>query len=218
MVEQLQEYTNNIIIVDNCSTYVKHKEYLKTIESIVRVIYKDQNYGHRVLYRDDMQDILGDKYILTDPDLQLNPDLPKNFIEILDNLTEKYKVGRIGLALDISRDDIRTDIKFDGKSIIEVQNEFWIHKVPDDEYELYRANTDTTFSFINKKYNHAEYVGFRIAGNFTCIHKPFHIGWETELEDGELEEYIRNNISTSCVVKIKINNDYPPKKISWLRT
>lgn len=199
MVEQLLPYTKNITVVDNCSKYPPIVEYLKSIENTVRVLYMDKNYGHRVLYRPEMQPILGDKFILTDPDLTLNTNMPANFIEVLNNISEKYKVGRIGLALDISGDDIRTDIRFSGRTIKEVQAEFWDNKIIDDTYELYSAFTDTTFSFINRKYMIREYEGFRIAGNFTCRHRPFYIGWENELLDGELEFYLKDNVSTSLV-------------------
>ena len=220
MVEQLQKYTTNISIIDNCSSYPPLVSYLKFIESRVRVIYKDQNYGHRVVYRPEIQELMGEKYIITDPDLQLNPNLPSNFIEILDELTEKYQICRIGLALDIFSDDINPNVMnkfvyFEGggsTNIRNVEQAYWNKKIPDDTYELYVARTDTTFSFINKKYNYVEYNGFRIAGNFTCKHKPFHIKWKNELLSGELEFYANNNTSTTSFNIVK--NQYTP---SFLR-
>jgi len=221
MVEQLQKYTTNINIIDNCSTYPPLISYLKYIENKVRVIYKDQNYGHRVVYRPEIQELMGEKYIITDPDLQLNPNMPSNFIEILDKLTEKYKVCRIGLALDISSDDI--DLKImkklinygESTNIYSVELAYWQRPIPDDKYELYLAPTDTTFSFINKKYNYVEYDGFRIAGAFTCKHKPYHIGWKGELLTNELSYYGNNNTSTTSfnVIKSQYTPSFIRKKI-----
>lgn len=221
IVTQLLNYSKNIFIVDNASTYGPLVQYLKTNPDNVNIIHMEKNYGYRVLYEPRMSHILGQKYILTDPDLFLNPNMPQNFIDILDKLSVKYNVCRIGLALNMTRNDIRDDIKFGGKTIQEVQSEFWKKRIHDDDYELYEAFTDTTFSFINRNNDYKEYAGLRIAGDFTCIHKPFHIGWESELLDGELDAYKSNNNSTSCV---KLDNE-PDKvknmntiKLSWLRT
>ena len=220
MVEQIQKYTTNISIIDNHSTYPPLVSYLKSIENTVRVIYKDQNYGHRVVYRPEIQELMGEKYIITDPDLQLNPNLPSNFIEILDELTEKYQICRIGLALDIFSDDIDPKVmnKFvyleggGSTNVGNVELAYWNNIIIDHNYELYIARTDTTFSFINKKYNYIEYDGFRIGGNFTCKHKPFHIGWKYELLPGEFEFYANNNTSTTSFNVVK--NQYTP---SFLR-
>ena len=204
MVTQLLKYSKNIFIVDNCSNYEPLVHYLKLNPDNVNVIHMEKNYGYRVLYEPRLSHILGQKYILTDPDLFLNPNMPQNFIDILDKLSVKHNVCRIGLALDITQNDIRDDIKFDGRTIVDVQSEFWKNKVYDEDYELYDAFTDTTFSFINRNNEYKEYAGLRIAGDFTCIHKPFHKGWESELLIGELDAYKQNNNSTSCV---KSNNE-----------
>jgi hypothetical protein len=200
IVEQLQKYSSNIYIIDNKSTYPPLVNYLKSIEDKVKVLYMDKNYGHRVYMRDEIVKLGGDKYIITDPDLLLNPNLPQNFIDILSDLSDQYKIGKIGFALDITNNIntniIATDHK---KNIIDWESQFWINKINNPQYELYYADIDTTFVLINKKYynNNSQYGGIRIAGNFTCVHIPWLIDYEKMLLDGELDYYRNNNISST---------------------
>ena len=74
MVNQLEIYTTNIHIIDNCSTYQPLLDYYAT-EYKYDLMKMDRNYGHLVIYRPvwvQIPKIFG----MTDPDLQLNPDLP----------------------------------------------------------------------------------------------------------------------------------------------
>ena len=41
-------------------------------------------------------------FCVTDPDLQLNAKMPLNFTDRLLAVSEKYKMGKVGLALDIA--------------------------------------------------------------------------------------------------------------------
>jgi len=203
MVEQLQKYPSmNIYIIDNKSTYPPLVDYLKSIEGSVKVLYQDKNYGHEVYERDDIIALGGDKYIVTDPDLLLNPKMPLNFLEILSELSDKYKTNKIGPALDITNEiDLsrRLDSN-DGKTISEHESVFWKDRVDDSKYEMYRADIDTTFALINKKY----YVkqkrdnSIRIGGDFTAVHRPWLKDYEKELLPDELDYYMKNgNISTT---------------------
>jgi hypothetical protein len=66
------------------------------------------------------------------------------------------------------------------------------------EYEIYNADIDTTFVLINSKYYIPDsYSAIRVAGDFTCVHKPWVVGYENELLDGELNYYRNNNISST---------------------
>lgn len=200
MVDQLSKYSSNIYIIDNKSTYPPLVEYLKSIENKVKVLHMDKNYGHRVYMRDEIVKLGGEKYIITDPDLLLNPNLPQNFIDILSNLSDKYEVGKIGFALDITN-NINTNINAvdNHQSVVDWESQFWKNKINDPEYELYNADIDTTFVLINKKYYKSayEYKAIRVAGDFTCVHRPWVSGYENDLLDGELKYYRTNNISST---------------------
>jgi hypothetical protein len=207
MVEQLQKYSTNIYIIDNKSTYPPLVAYLKSIENQVNVLYMPENYGHRVYMRDEILKLGGDKYIITDPDLLLNPNLPQNFIDILSELSDKYKIGKIGFALDITNNINNNLIASDNKmSVIEWESRYWSDKIDNKEYEIYNAEIDTTFVLINTKYYDGSLTGIRVAGNFTCVHIPWLNNYENNLLDGELSYYRSNNLSTTWARQI--DNDY----------
>ena len=84
-------YYKNIIIMDNCSTCTDTIHFLKNInidvDVNVKVIYMKANISPRVSkdINQNIYNILPDKFILTDPDLKLNKNIPNNFIEILNS-------------------------------------------------------------------------------------------------------------------------------------
>ena len=83
-IKQIYDLTTQIIIVDNCSTYsVQHEWYNLINDSKIKIIKMDKNYGHRVTYTHKEQLGLPDIFVLSDPDLQLNPNMPSNVLDIL---------------------------------------------------------------------------------------------------------------------------------------
>lgn len=115
--------------------------------------------------------------IITDPDLEFNDKLPKNFVEILAILSDKYKCQKIGFALDISDcDKMYADIYLRGKTIHDWEIKFWARKIQEVElemeYEFYKASIDTTFCLYNKK---GTAFNIRIAGDFIAKHLPWYI-------------------------------------------
>jgi hypothetical protein len=171
-------YYKNIIIMDNCSTCTDTIHFLKDIDVNVNVnvIYMKANISPRVSknINQNIYDILPDKFILTDPDLEFNIDLPNNFVEILSNLSDKYNCYKIGFALDISDfDKMFPGIYYQSLNINDWENQFWKNKITDDKYELYNAEIDTTFALINKK--NINKINIRVAGDFLAKHLPWYI-------------------------------------------
>ena len=88
------EYYKNIQIVNNSSNCTDTINFLKNVD--VKVINTANNgpwissTQNRHIY-----DTLPDKYIITDPDLQLNENIPSNFVEILSNLSDQYGACKI---------------------------------------------------------------------------------------------------------------------------
>ena len=208
MVEQLQKYDVNmkIFIIDNKSTYEPLLKYLKEIDGKngVKVLYQPENYGHKVYERPEFIAMAGEKYVVTDPDLLFNPNMPKNFLDILSELSDKYKTNKIGLALDITN-NIDLTKTHNGITLPELERKIGAWDRPlnprDPEYELYTASIDTTFALINSKYRVLGDLtnSIRVAGNFTAVHRPWTIGFEKDLLPGELDYYLKNkdNISTT---------------------
>jgi hypothetical protein len=162
----------HIIILDNKSTCTDTLYFLKSVGQLV--LYNRENKGPWITKENNREiyDLLPDKFILTDPDLEFNSKMPKNFIDILVELSEKYKCEKVGFALDIDDfDKMFTSIYCDGRNIKEWESQWWINKIQNNEYELYNSPIDTTFSLITKN---ASGGCIRIAGNFTAKHLPWY--------------------------------------------
>ena len=135
----------------------------------VKVIHNEANNGPWIAAHCNahIYHTLPDKFILTDPDLELNKNLPSDFIERLAELSDKYNCEKIGMALDISEPD-----KFFPTAPFQHESQFWKNRILNDAYELYEAAIDTTFCLVNKNgiYNYK----IRVAGNFTATHLPWY--------------------------------------------
>ena len=81
---------NSIIIMDNCSTELETLNFLD--KTSVRVTRNKHNNGPWISPENNKEiyDELPDQFIITDPDLELNPNMPSNFSEILLEISEKY--------------------------------------------------------------------------------------------------------------------------------
>ena len=170
-----KEYYSNIQILDNCSTCVETLDFLK--ETDVKVTYNTANNGPWITQNKNknIYDTLPDKFVLTDPDLEFNNKLPYNFIDILSELSDKYKTTKIGFALDISDyDKMYKYVYCHNRNIYDWEKQNWNKKIADSEYELYNVGIDTTLALINKNYISDNYH-LRIAGNFTAKHLPWYI-------------------------------------------
>ena len=205
MVSQLKKYSHPIIILDNKSNYSKLLDYYKELEDDdqIEVRLLDQNYGHKVYQQ--LQSTLPDVYILSDPDLELNANMPQDFCRVLLAVSNKYESYKVGLALDISDNNkfIECDDYTNGKNIYEWESQFWKRKITDSsvDHELYYADVDTTFCLINNK--HLSKGGdnnIRIAGDFTAKHLPWYKDYiKTRVSAEEIEHWKSNNKSSSIL-------------------
>ena len=208
-----KEYYKNIQILNNNSTCLHTIDFLNKVD--VKVVHNTNNNGPRITkYKNKhIYDILPNKFILTDPDLKLNENIPTNFIEILSNLSDKYKLTKIGFALDISDFDKMYPMKnyIYNFSIYDWEKQFWKKKVDDDNYELYQAPIDTTFCLVNKKYmdmDNSELgqsitTNMRIAGDFVAKHLPWYI-------ENEIYNIYENYISNTNTTKISSISQFIP--------
>ena len=200
----------SIYIIDNNSTYEPLLKYLTEIEKnpSVKVLRQDTNHGHKVYEMPHILkyiDELGtSKYVVTDPDLKLNAKMPADFLKRLSELSDRYKKNKVGLALDITH-NIDLDRKLDATDVTIADNEkrYWKDPIENSEgYELYNADVDTTFALINKEYRQLGSLGnsIRVAGDFTCIHRPWLKNFKRELMEGEIEFYLGNKDNKSTTL------------------
>ena len=209
-----KDYYTYIIILNNMSTCSDTIAYLNKVD--VRVINNVANVGPWITptINRHIYDLLPDKYIITDPDLKLNPNIPSNFIEILASLSDKYKTSKIGFALDITDHDMfyPTTEYMANLSIRDWELRFWQNKIDDEgEYEIYKADIDTTFCLMNKTNIESEIdLQIRVAGDFTAKHIPWYIENEVyNVYDNYMSNTNTTHISTiSRIVLPYINANY----------
>jgi hypothetical protein len=220
-----KEYYKNIIILNNASTCEDTIGYLKKLGSgsSVSIINNIGNFGPWIAADNNnhIYDILPNKFVLTDPDLKLNENIPSNFIDILATLSDKYKTTKIGLALDITDSDqfYPTTEYMANLSIYDWEKEFWKNKIDDPDYELYKADIDTTFCLINKRNlyesgsasaSSTAGIQIRVAGDFTAKHIPWYIDNEIyNMYDNYAACINTTHISTIArIVKPYVENNY----------
>ena len=198
-INQLKRFPNPIILLDNKSNYQPLLDYYKEIKSELKdkidIRMLDKNYGHKVYMI--LKDTLPSVYILSDPDLELNPKMPKNFAKIFLELSNQYKCYKVGCALKIDDHEkfIQCDNYTDKKNIYDWETQFWKKPIMHDNYELYEADIDTTCCLINTNYTTKSLKKrIRVAGNFTAKHLPWY------------NNYIKDNISSDEINNWKQNN------------
>jgi hypothetical protein len=205
----------NLIVIDNNSTDDEMKNLLKSIEKDYRVINLDFNYGPRyVLHSDRIRKNLPSKILLSDPDLKLNNKMPTDFIRYLNDLSEQYKIGKVGLALNIDIEKINVNKIIAHENVIytirEWEEKYWEKKMGNlnNGDPFYQADIDTTFCLVNFNFFeiNEELKGIRLAGSFTADHIP----WlkEPNLSEQPRTSYFNNKVS---------NWEEPNSNIEWLK-
>jgi len=102
LVSQLKERGyDNIVILDNDSTYTSLLEWYK--ECGVRVKYLGKNLGQLAIYNGEVINEFkqGSWVAYTDSDILLGDNCPSNFIEVMIEKAAKYSINKVGLAIKI---------------------------------------------------------------------------------------------------------------------
>ena len=117
---------SNIIIMDNNSSDINTINFIN--KTSYKVIRNTENKGPWIERYPDLYESLPNQFIVTDPDLEFNSNLPKNFIEIMSDLSNKFGCHKIGFALDISDfDQMYNSIYYNNLSIYDWEKQFWVH-------------------------------------------------------------------------------------------
>lgn len=175
--------SSNITIIDNASTYPPLLDWYKYIENSIKIIRHDNNRGCWTFFYSNHFREHNEKYhVYSDADLELNPDMPYNWQEIMIEYLEKYH-RKSSLALRIS-DIPDNDLK---PKILDHQNICWY---PTDEKDVYKAVTDMTFT-LDKQSSGYRYESVRLTGNFECRHMPWYLDYDNLPEE---ELYYLNHL------------------------
>lgn len=120
-------------------------------------------------------------FCVTDPDLQFNPALPADFLQILADATATHHIAKAGFALDISnRHHLRQEKFRIGRAdyhIWEWERKFWDTELgrTSSNDTIFRADIDTTFALydLTKFRKNDAMKALRIGGRFTAQHLPW---------------------------------------------
>nr|WP_290226450.1 FkbM family methyltransferase [Trichocoleus desertorum] len=203
-IEQLHRLEcHNIIVLNNASTYPPLLQYFQEIEKEIVIIHLPENHGPHFVFSDNLiYSFLPPYFCLTDPDLTFNSSLPSDFMDQLLQLTEEFKVGKAGFALDISQPDLMVEEEFliDNKhyKIWEWESQFWKQSLREN---IYKAELDTTFAVYNKKYFDRRFPtknAVRVGSNFVCRHLPW---YQDNLLPSDEEKFYRKTSRYSYYLK-----------------
>jgi len=201
LVRQFNKLSIKPIILDNNSSNKSLLKFYKINKKKFFLIRIYKNFGHNIIYEKFIYNNLPQVFGFTDPDISLNYKLKKNFLIILKNLTEKYKIQKVGFAINIdSIKKIKMRIGYRNKNnkiiskyidLKTCEKNYWktiLQKNP----TVYKAKIDTTFAVYNKKYanNKNRFEALRVGDEFTCKHLP----WEKKNKEPlkELYYYLKN--------------------------
>lgn len=210
MVRQLEPYTSDIIVVDNCSEFQPMLDYYEN-EYQYTLLRQKVNFGQKVYRKDWIQKLVGDVYLLTDPDLEFNENLPTDFIQKLLDVSDHFKAWKVGFALNIDHPNLRTKLHYGRHTVKSWESDFWkcpVEYGPDRDLAVYMAGVDTTFCLVNKRNEGPQVPAdapegwspggqYRIAGDFTCLHLPWLEDFRSMLQEGEYEGYLKENNTSS---------------------
>jgi hypothetical protein len=183
LIEWLEDAgMENIIILDNDSTYPKLLEYYDITKH--RVVRLGENVGHLALWKSTVYDeFKWQHYIYTDPDVVPVASCPKDMPEYLLKQLKKYpSIEKIGLGLKI--DDLPDHYR-NKKEVIEWEKQFWKKIV---ERGIYDAGVDTTFALYRPYTNGAKWVApaYRTDEPYMAHHMPW---YENTADPGEENLY-----------------------------
>ena len=205
MVSQLRRLGfRRIVLTDGGSTYPPMRDLLNAPGEAVSVVLLSENPGPRHVFLDPVTfAALPRHFCVTDPDLAFNPAMPVDFLDDLAALSARERVGKAGLALDLSdREAMRDEPIQIGErtwQIWEWEEQFWRDELPPLRRggdPVYRAPVDTTFALYDKTFFDPDHFleAVRVAGRFTCRHLPWYRARELSEEE---ERFYRSTQSGS---------------------
>jgi len=152
LVEQVEALRSrgyeNIVVIDNQSTYLPLLEWYKT--SGVDVFHNDVTENSCHAFRDlvlmghpKFKEIVSDWYVFNDSDIIPVESAPKDFIEDLISYAKKHGKSKVGMSIKI--DDI--DLSYPLNAWVHsYESTYWTNAIVDGDVELYPHPIDTTFA------------------------------------------------------------------------
>jgi hypothetical protein len=204
----------NIQIYDNDSTFPRMKELLVQLEEDCKIVRLTNNFGpHYVLRNPEVYESLPNIFCLSDPDVEYSKSLPENFLETLFEISKKYKIGKVGFAMEVPKQEefLHPYLRMDNQlwKMQEWEEQFWKNRIGIIEgNQIYDATLDTHFALYNKSYFDPldRYKALRVAGKFTSKH----LGLYRKTIVPEDEELFYRNSSKYSYLRGRLDTESNP--------
>ncbi|MCF1191237.1 glycosyltransferase family 2 protein [Mangrovimonas sp. AS39] len=189
----------NIVIVDNNSTYAPLLEYLKLIDGVVNIHRLQENKGHLAFWKSpELLNLYGKGYyVVTDPDVVPIEECPDDFLStMLTLLNRAYDRTKVGMSLKL--DDIPSTNP-NKTSILQWERKYWLSKV---HPKAYKAEVDTTFALYRPGY-HYKLKDFTKGWRTDYPIQGRHGGWYLDFDNlTEEQVYYMQTANTSASWRI----------------
>lgn len=174
----------NIVIIDNASTYEPLLDFYKSISHKVKLHLLSENYGHRVFWkRKDLQMLYGSGfYVITDADVVPMDDCPADFLLHFKNiLLANKKLSKVGFSLDLKS---IPECNLNREMIVKWESKFWNDCHDNVGYD---APIDTTFA-LYRPLNQFDINRFHSAIRTKPPYVAKHFGWLIDSQNPTLEQ------------------------------
>lgn len=197
MVEKIKQMNgvDRIFVVDNDSSYQPCLDWYESDKDI-NVIKLNRNVGHKCVWDLNLpSQFNSDKYIVTDPDLDISM-LPVDTCQYLKEcFDERLNLSKIGVSLSVE------DVPDDSMYFVS-QWEKFIWKMKSDEKVIF-APVDTTFAYYDSSRATKYHIGgARTKPPYVAKHIPWYYTEDMLRKDDEFLFYLKNASSSSS---LKVN-------------
>lgn len=176
-VASLERYDVDIHLVDHGSTWPPMLHYLANSPHPVH--YRGPNPPRSLWQWDHLGEVVGGgRYLVTDPDIVLDPACPDDWLHQLHRVLDKHELAKVGLGLRL--DDL-PDTPLSAK-VRAWERPFWV--TPLDE-GLWTAPVDTTLALhppLHVRSGFALHPAARLGAPYLIRHLPWY--GETDLAEG----------------------------------
>lgn len=165
MAKECERFSDNIIIVDNQSSWPPLLEWLQHCD--YKVIYSPQNYGKKVVW--EMNLPIDNFYVVSDPDLDISTVPAEVLTYLREGLLRYPDYASAGLSL--SMEGVH---RFFADRVKAGESKFWKETV---DGKFYRAAIDTTFAMyrLGDKPSYGNRPALRAVPPYTAKHIPWYM-------------------------------------------
>ena len=195
---------NNLIILDNKSSYPPLLEYYRTFinDDRVKTVALGQNLGFKAIWKSNILEFLDIRtpYVYTDPDLVPIDSCPKNFVQkLLKILKQNPLIKKVGLGM------VYDDITFYDKDYWQ-DIESHYYDFTDVAKDLFYIQVDTTLAlYVNCRHYNLRF-SMRTLGDMMARHLPWYFDYNNLPED---EQYYLDHADKSSSIGSKLREDKP---------